>query len=229
MNKNTCILLFLRSAACESKHKQLANVEKTNCKIHQAFLNRTYKTIGKTKIPLITVGENRQKGDSFGERFYHALSLAFAEGYENVIAVGADCPGLTVQDILNAEQELMTGHQCLGPSKDGGIYLLGISKTFFQQDFVNLSWQTDSLYMDLQDYFLALNALIVGLIEKHDVDNATQFNILYHFLSTQLGFEFLNNICEDTYSSKNIGKRSDFLFLKGQNRRGPPNSYLIAA
>ena len=228
MNTKTCILLFSRTSASESKHKQLASLEKTNYKIHQSFLNRTLRTVHKTGLPVIKVDERGQIGDSFGARFYNAIAHAFESGYEHVITVGADCPSLYTQDILHAEKELLAGRQCLGPSKDGGVYLLGISKVFFHQDFLQLTWQTDQLFQDLLFYFDKHQVSVVNLSEKLDVDNATQFNVISHLLSQQVDFAFLNDIFSVVQARQIVFLFNPLLLLETLQHRGPPMLFSAA-
>jgi len=222
MDSNTCILLFSRTSSSESKHKQLASLKKANRKIHQALYNRTLRTVHKAGLPLIKVNEHSQIGDSFGERFYNAISHAFQCGFDHVITVGGDCPSLQSQDILAAEQELRAGRQCLGPSKDGGVYLLGISKTYFHQKFSQLAWQTDLLFCELESYFDYYNVVVVNLCLKLDVDTATHFNAISRVLSQQRDFSFLNDIITDVYVQQAYQLYSPLVILQTLQHRGPP-------
>lgn len=228
MKSNTCILLFSRTSDGESLHKQLVHCDKRNSRVHQAFLNRALRTVQKTQLPVIRIDENKQVGKNFGERFYNAIFHVFKAGFDNVITVGGDCPNLTEGDIHYAESELAAGRQCIGPSKDGGVYLLGISKQFFESNLKTLSWQSDLLFSDLMFYFSDLGVEVALLTEKLDVDNSTQFNVIQHLLIKQLGFEFLNNVRLNLYPREDTLQYNKVIYLDTQNRRGPPQLRSVA-
>ncbi len=67
-----------------------------------------------------------QHGDDFGSRLRAALETAFAEADGPVLIVGTDIPGLSASHLRQALQALEDdpGSVVLGPSPDGGIYLL---------------------------------------------------------------------------------------------------------
>src|SRR5262245_34692709 len=71
-----------------------------------------------------------QRGATFGERLRDALSAAFARRAGRVIVVGADVPGLAVRHIDSALAELDRDPSAvaLGPSLDGGFYLLAAAR-----------------------------------------------------------------------------------------------------
>jgi uncharacterized protein len=66
-----------------------------------------------------------------------------------VIVLGTDVPDLTAEVISQANAEL-DGHEiCLGPSEDGGYYLIAMKqphKALFQ----NIQWSTSSVYTATQ-------------------------------------------------------------------------------
>ncbi len=64
-----------------------------------------------------------QEGATFGERFAGAIRSAFARGGP-VVAVGADIPGLAARHIALAADRARAGSVVVGPSPDGGFYLL---------------------------------------------------------------------------------------------------------
>ncbi len=222
MKSNTCILLFSRTSSSESLHKQLVNSEKQNDRIHQAFLNRAMRTARKTQLPIIRIDERKQAGENFGQKLYSAIGDVFNLGYDNVITIGGDCPTMSDRDIVFAEKELSKGRQCIGPSKDGGVYLLGISKQFFQKNIQLLSWQTELLFSDLMFYFSNVGVEVSLLKDKLDIDNSTQFNAILSLLEKQLGFEFLNNVRLKQYPNRDTLIYRPVLYLDAQNHRGPP-------
>lgn len=85
-----------------------------------------------------------QKGNDLGERMQHAFEMAFKEGYEKVVIVGSDLFDLKSAHIENAFKALENHNLAIGPSLDGGYYLLGM-KVLHSAVFKNKQWGTDSV------------------------------------------------------------------------------------
>jgi glycosyltransferase A (GT-A) superfamily protein (DUF2064 family) len=67
---------------------------------------------------------HRQVGRTFAERFEHAIETVARLGYDEVVAVGRDCPALRALDIERAFAELKSKKLVLGPDHRGGCYLI---------------------------------------------------------------------------------------------------------
>lgn len=85
-----------------------------------------------------------QVGQSFGERFENAVALAFDAGYHYVVAVGSDTPEFDAVALERAFDSLAAARSAvraavLGPSLDGGYYLLGLS-SFSRVPFVDIAF-----------------------------------------------------------------------------------------
>jgi hypothetical protein len=65
-----------------------------------------------------------QSGRGFAERFENAIETMTQLGYDEVVAVGRDCPGLRALDIEHAFAELASKKLILGPDHRGGCYLI---------------------------------------------------------------------------------------------------------
>ena len=74
-----------------------------------------------------------QSGDSFGCRFRNTLSETLAKGYEKVVIIGNDTPDLKLKDVEKALSKTSEQECVIGPSKDGGFYLLSICKNHFDK------------------------------------------------------------------------------------------------
>ncbi len=70
-----------------------------------------------------------QSGDDLGARLDHALQHYLVLGYERVAIMNSDGPTLPV-DCLKAAFEALSDHVdvALGPSEDGGYYLIGLKR-----------------------------------------------------------------------------------------------------
>lgn len=70
-----------------------------------------------------------QHGDDLGARMLHAFVEAFVAGYERVAVIGADHPTLPTEFVALAFEELVEPLRIvIGPSDDGGYYLLGTNE-----------------------------------------------------------------------------------------------------
>lgn len=111
--------------------------------------------------------KKRQKGNDLGMRMENAFETAFKDGYKNVIIVGSDLYDLKPTHLENAFKALETHEFVLGPSLDGGYYLLGM-KTLCAAVFKNKQWGTDSV---LEDTLKNLEQENVKLLEAlNDID-----------------------------------------------------------
>ena len=69
-----------------------------------------------------------QDGEGLGERMHRALSRVLALGYEACVLIGSDLPELTEGHLAAAFAALEEADASLGPTEDGGYYLVGLKK-----------------------------------------------------------------------------------------------------
>ena len=67
---------------------------------------------------------HRQSGRNFAARFENAVETIAQLDYDEVVAVGRDCPALRAADIERAFAELKSKKLVLGPDHRGGCYLI---------------------------------------------------------------------------------------------------------
>lgn len=169
--KKTAILIFAQSAQKEAINKPFKNATHLFTQLN----NHTIATVQKSNLPYFRITEEAQTGITFGERLTNAIQSIYDKGYDNVITIGNDTPHLQAHHIVEAAQKLESHQFILGPSKDGGFYLIGLHKSKFDPaQFIQLPWQTNSL----SDKLLSLtseNENIVILQALTDID--TVFDI----------------------------------------------------
>jgi len=174
--KNTVILVFANTSTEEVKRKKIMNGHNLFEHLNQKIFLETKKT----GLEVILYSEEFQTGSTFGERFANAIQHVFSKGYQNIIAIGNDSPDLKARHLTIAKENLKSNTLTLGPSLDGGTYLITLSKTEFnKQEFTQLPWQTSKLFVALQDYLEAKNKNIKQLERLKDIDTLTD---LHHFL-----------------------------------------------
>ena len=71
-----------------------------------------------------------QRGESLGERMSHAFEHLFASAFDNILLIGSDLPALPLAwfDQAYGLLERSAADIVLGPSADGGYYLVGMSR-----------------------------------------------------------------------------------------------------
>jgi uncharacterized protein len=111
-----------------------------------------------------------QETGDLGARMYGAFRTAFSEGANKVIIVGSDCPELN-EDLLHQALKALDHHDfVLGPTPDGGYYLLGMNQ-LHQEVFQDIAWSTDAVYPTTANIVKALGCTKFDLAPLSDIDN----------------------------------------------------------
>lgn len=69
-----------------------------------------------------------QEGQGLGERMHRALSGVLAMGYGSCVLTGSDLPEMTAGHLTAAFDALEAADVTLGPTEDGGYYLVGLKE-----------------------------------------------------------------------------------------------------
>src|SRR5215472_13184796 len=85
-----------------------------------------------------------QRGDKFGERLYFAVEDLFKCGFEAVCLIDSDSPTVPAENFAEAVELLRVSDDrvVLGPSDDGGYYLIGVKKPH-RHLFERIDWSTE--------------------------------------------------------------------------------------
>jgi rSAM/selenodomain-associated transferase 1 len=86
-----------------------------------------------------------QRGGDLGARLRKAFDRAWREGASRVVVIGSDCPGLTPGLLGAAFRALGRSDAVIGPARDGGYYLLGLSRPA-PEVFERIPWGTDRVF-----------------------------------------------------------------------------------
>ena len=93
---------------------------------------------------------------------------------KNIIFIGTDLPDLCHQDLLNTLKELQQNDLILGPSNDGGYWLIGLSEKIMSSHiylpFINIKWGTENVLQNTIDNFAPINLKYKFLDKKIDID-----------------------------------------------------------
>ena len=107
----------------------------------------------------------QQQGSSLCERMNNCLSLESSK-YEKTILIGSDIPSLTKGIIMDAKYALLKKDIVIGPSIDGGFYLIGIKGHY--KDFIDCMKPMD--IQNLKDKISSHSLDLELLQELKDID-----------------------------------------------------------
>lgn len=85
-----------------------------------------------------------QKGDDLGERMDNAIKDLLAMGYKKVVIIGSDSPDLPPEYVKVGFERLDSSDMVLGPSMDGGYYLIGGRKGL--PVFSGIPWSSSEVF-----------------------------------------------------------------------------------
>ena len=174
VQKHIALLIFALSPEEELQQKGITG----EMGLYSLLNQHTLKLAEKLGIPYFHFTEKEQVGNTFGERYIHAIKKLFSRGYEGVITIGNDTPGLTSGHLQTAYSMLQMDRAVLGPSLDGGFYLLAIPKSSFsEQDFSSVSWKTAGVFRQMRRYLEKINGslclldILGDLDDREDIDS----------------------------------------------------------
>jgi len=113
--------------------------------------------------------KKKQKGHDLGERMSCSFREAFQSGYKKVIIIGSDCPDIKKEHLEEAFSLLDQQDVVIGPSKDGGYYLLGMNH-FIPELFTGKSWSTEKLINETEKTLYQLGKRYIKLELLNDID-----------------------------------------------------------
>jgi rSAM/selenodomain-associated transferase 1 len=120
-----------------------------------------------------------QRGDKFGERLLAAAEDILACGYGSVCLIDSDSPTVPKAAFEQAVAELAREGDriVLGPSHDGGYYLIGLKRAHVAV-FENITWSTASVCAETIERAHTAGIEVVLLPLWYDVDDGATLAIL---------------------------------------------------
>jgi len=88
-----------------------------------------------------------QQGEDLGERMANAFKEARGDGYERIVLIGSDIPGLEASQIVSAFEALDHTDVVIGPAFDGGYYLIG-SRLDPSPLMTKMEWSHEKVFED---------------------------------------------------------------------------------
>jgi len=224
---NTALILFTRTAAEEARVKRFSYRlgKRGNQLIANKLISHATRLAQKAGIDFFVFTEKEQNRGNFGERLAGAYREVFDKGYQCAISIGNDCPALDLKNLQLAIEELQNNDAVIGPAKDGGVYLLGLSKREFEAiGFENLKWKTDQLTEDILRN-LTNNAKVKLLDLLADIDHDRGLNDFLLSNASELArhIKLLLQSFQSQWYGAHINTYVGKLIAQGSLRRGPPS------
>lgn len=114
-----------------------------------------------------------QDENDLGLRMKKSFQKVFSHGAEKVIIVGSDIPDLSNEIINDAINKLDQADVVIGPSKDGGYYLLGMKK-MHNSLFEDIEFSTSSVLSQTISKIEKLGLRCSLLQELQDIDTENE-------------------------------------------------------
>jgi rSAM/selenodomain-associated transferase 1 len=113
-----------------------------------------------------------QRGDKFGERLYFAVEDLFKCGFESVCLIDSDSPTVPAENFAESVELLSASEDrvVLGPSDDGGYYLIGVKKPH-RHLFEQIDWSTERVLNQTMRRATEIGIEVKLLPSEYDVDD----------------------------------------------------------
>lgn len=109
-----------------------------------------------------------QKGNDLGERMDSAINYFLGLGYKKVIIIGSDSPDLPPEYVKVGFERLDSSDMVVGPSMDGGYYLIGGRKGL--PVFSGIPWSSRSVFEMTLERAVKNGITFSVLKEWYDID-----------------------------------------------------------
>ena len=141
-----------------------------------------------------------QRGDEFGERLYFAVEDLFKCGFDSWCLIDSDSPTVPAEAFAEAVALLSTTEDrvVLGPSEDGGYYLIGVKKPH-RHLFEQIDWSTERVLNQTMQRATEIGTEVKLLPAGYDVDDGASLRRLS------------KDLLADTTSSKIAPHTREFL------------------
>jgi len=120
---------------------------------------------------------HKQEGRNLGEKMYRAFRFAKRNKCGNTIIIGSDSPHLPAKYIEEAYRRLVKNDIILGPSYDGGYYLVGLKEPCLGI-FKGVQWSSETVLEDTVKNARFLSKKVSVLKKWYDVDDYVGLNLL---------------------------------------------------
>jgi hypothetical protein len=111
-----------------------------------------------------------QADGDLGQRMKHFFAEAFHGGARQVVLIGSDTPTMPLDILRQAFAALDAPGVVLGPTSDGGYYLVGASRVV-PDIFDGISWSTENVWTQTTERLTAADVAFHELPMWYDIDD----------------------------------------------------------
>lgn len=123
------------------------------------------------------------EGD-LGHRMQAAFAHTFAAGMNKVVLIGSDIPDINVTLLAQAFAALATAKIVIGPSRDGGYYLIGMraeaAEVLYSVLFTGMIWSTPDVFAITRARLQQTTYVPALLPMLHDIDTPEDLDLQMH-------------------------------------------------
>ena len=187
----SCVILFVKAPVAGQVKTRLARHlgASATALLYRCFVNDLVRKIDAANLPLHIfydppdaeaairnwLGEERtyapQTGRDLGERMKQAFQQVFDEGIKRAVLVGSDLPDLSAEIMADALSSLNQNPAIIGPSRDGGYYLIGFRAESFTPAVVDgVPWSNGQVLQTTLERFAAAGLPVHQAPEWRDID-----------------------------------------------------------
>jgi uncharacterized protein len=193
-----CLIVFAKEPkAGNVKTRLQGHLSKKMCvKLYKAFLKDTLELARgircldkvlayESSVPepryLKTIARDfllyKQKGRDLGEKMHNAFAFAGRMDCDKTVIIGSDSPNLSVKYIKEAYRRLERSDITLGPTYDGGYYLVGLKKPC-AGIFKGIKWSSKTVLGHTVKNAGILNKRVSLLKKWYDIDEYAGLTLL---------------------------------------------------
>ena len=187
MNHSSLLIIFVKNPVPGKVKTRLAKTlgEQKAFDIYKQLLQQTHKVTKKLPVDkavfyfeAVETGDIWdeggylkfvQEGSDLGKRMLNAFKTGFHKGYRKVIIIGSDVFDITPKIITEAFDAIPQNNFVIGPTHDGGYYLLGMA-SLYAILFKNKKWSSDEVLHDTLVDIRNMNGSYKLLKELTDID-----------------------------------------------------------
>ncbi len=160
------MVLFVKPPVAGTVKTRLASVigAENACTLYRYLAESTIQQVVASNLPLLLFFDGMraevlpadwrncanachpQQGNDLGSRMAMAFEVAFSRGYQQVLLIGSDIPGLDAAYLRQAATLLQQHDVVIGPVLDGGYCLIGChGHSFTPRLFQGIAWSTSQV------------------------------------------------------------------------------------
>ena len=204
MRGRNCIVVMARQPVPGSTKTRLAAAlgDETAASLYAAFLLDTIATCRRVARLLVTYAPDSpdaalyfrdiapeamfavQPDAPFGARLSAAMQAAFDRGCERVAIIGSDIPHMESVWLNDAFASLDDHDVALGPTQDGGYYLLGL-RTPEPRLFDDIDWSSGRELVQTRSRASQLELRVKNVQRTFDIDNLADLQALQELIKAK--------------------------------------------